>query len=98
MDESSKLIYNAVLELRNDIKNINNDMDNLNRKIGKLEGQIDIALANNKKYDNLIQDVSSLKTRTEELSKNNDNNKSLYQSIAVGLIVFVASYMIKFIR
>lgn len=98
MDESSKLIYNAVLELRNDIKNINNDMDNLNRKIGKLEGQIDIALANTKKYDNLMAEVSSLKVQTQELSKTNDNNKSLYQSIAVGIIVFIASYMIKFIR
>lgn len=102
MDNDMKLLYDSIITLTKDVKSMKQDIneviDELNVKIARLETQMDIVLDNRDNYNNLNNKVHIMNTKINELSKYSNNNKALFQSIMVGIIVFIASYLIKFIH
>lgn len=102
MDNDMKLLYDSIITLTKDVKSMKQDIneviDELNVKIARLETQMDIVLDNRDNYNDLNNKVHIMNTKINELSKDSNNNKALFQSIMVGIIVFIASYLIKFIH
>lgn len=102
MDNDMKLLYDSIITLTKDVKSMKQDIneviDELNVKIARLETQMDIVLDNRDNYNDLNNKVHIMNTKINELSKDSNNNKALFQSIMVGIVVFIASYLIKFIH
>lgn len=102
MDNEFNLIYEELKTVSNDIKSMKKDInatiEELNIKIATLQTQMDIVLDNRKNYNELNNKVQVMNNQLNELNDIKDSNRSLYQSIIVGIIVFVATYLIRFIQ
>lgn len=97
-----KIIYEMLITLQEDIKDlkkdINNSIEETNIKIAKLEANLDMVLKDRSNYDELNAKVNILNNEVKNIVEDNDSNKSLKQSVIVGICVFVLSYLIKFIH
>lgn len=97
-----KLLYDSIITLTEDVKSMKQDIneviDELNVKIARLETQMDIVLDNRDNYNDLNNKVQIVTSRISELDKYKESNKGLFQSILIGVIVFIASYLIKLIH
>lgn len=97
-----KIIYEMLITLQEDIKDlkkdINNSIEETNIKIAKLEANLDMVLKDRSNYDELNAKVNILNNEVKNIVEDNDSNKSLKQSVIVGICVFILSYLIKFIH